>query len=424
MLEDGEEGFLADGALHEELEVGGDLVAVEEAVFVVAGDGDGGGFDADVLGGDGEHFGDGAFQVAGDDGHDGVAVDAIHALGFGGGVGDVLGGEGVDAEAGYLVFEGGEALELCVEGVACWLYVFRSTVRGEEDCGIYRQAEVGVGVGVEAAEDEDGGRANVDGVVVVAEALGVGDVELGDFEEGWGAEEVAFAVGVDGDEGDGGDAGGAGFVDVPGGGAGELDGNGEVGGGGVGAPEFVPAGFQDTDLVGDFFAVAAGGRDDGFADADLLQGRRPAVVRRAPAEDLVGGDGDEVGLAYQGSFFGEVAGLCFGREVDDCGAVAVEDGGDELAAGVFVEGGAVAGDVGAPGGPVGVAGEFDAFAEDDAGSLRGQPRQERRQGGVEDAAVVGGGVFAGLLGDDVAGAGAEFKGAAEADVDGVPGGLH
>ena len=43
---------------------------------------------------------------------------------------------------------------------------------------------------------------------------------------------------------------------------------------------------------------------------------------------------------------------------------------------------------------------------------------------MEDAAVVGGGVFAGLLGDDVAGAGAEFEGAAEADVDGVPGGLH
>ena len=103
LLEDGEEGFLADGALHEELEVGGYLVAVEEAVFVVAGDGDGGGFDADVLGGDGEHFGDGAFQVAGDDGHDGVAVDAIHAFGFGGRVGDVLGGEGVDAEAGDLV---------------------------------------------------------------------------------------------------------------------------------------------------------------------------------------------------------------------------------------------------------------------------------------------------------------------------------
>ena len=47
-----------------------EVAIFEEAVFVVAGDGDGGGFDADVLGGDGEHFGDGAFQVAGDDGHD------------------------------------------------------------------------------------------------------------------------------------------------------------------------------------------------------------------------------------------------------------------------------------------------------------------------------------------------------------------
>ena len=256
-----------------------------------------------------------------------------------------------------------------VEGVACGLYVFGAAVRGEQDGGVDGEAEVGVGVGVEAAEDEDGGRANVDGVVVVAEALGVGDVELGDFEEGWGAEEVAFAVGVDGDEGDVGDAGGAGFVDFPGGGAGELDADGEVGGGGVGAPEFVAAGLQDADLVGDFFAVAAGGGDDCFADADLLQGRGPAVVRGAPAEDLVGGDGDEVGLACQGPFFGEVAGVLVVDEVDNRAAVAVEDGGDELAAGVFVEGGAVAGDVGAPGGPVGVAVEFDALAEDDAGGL-------------------------------------------------------
>ena len=80
VLEDGDEGAVADRLLHEELEVGGDLVAVEEAVFVVAGDRDGGGFDAGVGGGEGEDFGDGAFEVAGNDGHDGVAVDAIHAL--------------------------------------------------------------------------------------------------------------------------------------------------------------------------------------------------------------------------------------------------------------------------------------------------------------------------------------------------------
>ena len=181
LLEDGEQGALGDGALHVELQVGGDLVAVEEAVFVVAGDGDGGRFDADVGGGEREDFGDGAFEVAGDDGHDGVAVDAIHALGFGGRVGDVLLGERVDAEAGDLVFEGGEALELGVEGVAGGFDVFGAAVRGEEQGAVDGEAERRFGVGVEAAEDEDGGGADVDGVVEVAEALGVGDVELGYF---------------------------------------------------------------------------------------------------------------------------------------------------------------------------------------------------------------------------------------------------
>ena len=158
-------------------------------------------------------------------------------------------------------------------------------------------------------------------------------------------------------------------MDVPGGGAGELDGGGEVGAGGGGAPEFVAAGFEDADLVGDFFAVAAGGEDDGFADADLGEVARPAVGGGAPAEDLFGGDWDEVGAASQGAFFGEVARGGGGWEVDERAGVAVEDGRDELAAGVFVEGGAVAGDVVDPVGPVRVALDVDAFAEDDAGGL-------------------------------------------------------
>ena len=104
--------------------------------------------------------------------------------------------EGVDAEAGDLVFEGGEALELGVEGVAGGFDVFGVAAEGEEDGVVDGEAgrsifEVGV---VEAEEGEDGGGADVDAVVVVAEALGVGDDEVGDFEEGWGAEEVAAAV--------------------------------------------------------------------------------------------------------------------------------------------------------------------------------------------------------------------------------------
>jgi hypothetical protein len=90
-------------------------------------------------------------------------------------------GEGVDAQPGDLVFQGGEALELGVEGVARWFDVFCAAVRRQEDCGVDGEAEGVVRVGVEAAEDEDGGGADVDAVVVVAEALGVGDVELGDF---------------------------------------------------------------------------------------------------------------------------------------------------------------------------------------------------------------------------------------------------
>ena len=133
LLEDREEGAQGDGLLHVELQVGRDLVAVEQAVFVVAGDRDGGGFDADVRGGDFEYFGYGAFQVARDDSHDGVAVDAIHALGFGGRVGDVLLGERVDAQAGDLVFEGREALELGVEGVARGFDVLGAAVRGKQD---------------------------------------------------------------------------------------------------------------------------------------------------------------------------------------------------------------------------------------------------------------------------------------------------
>jgi hypothetical protein len=177
-------------------------------------------------------------------------------------------------------------------------------------------------------------------------------------------------------------------------------------------------------LVGDFLAVAACGVYDGFADADLGEGARPAVVGGAPAEDLAGADGDEVWLASHCPLFGEVAGLGGGREVDDRAGVAVEDGRDELAAGVFVEGGAVAGDVSDPLGPVGVALDVDALAEDDAGGLRGEAGQKGGQGGVEDAAVVGAVVFSRFLRDEIPRAGAEFGRSTDAEFDGVPRGLH
>ena len=125
-----------------------------------------------------------------------------------------------------------------------------------------------------------------------------------------------------------------------------------------------------------------------------------------------------------GAFLGDGAGVRASGEVDEGAAVAVEDGDFEHAAGKGVEGGAVAGDVAAPGLPVGVAFELDAFAEDEAGGLAGEALEEGGEGGVEDAALVGGVVFAGFAGDETLGLVAEGSRSTEADVDGVPAGDH
>ena len=180
-----------------------------------------------------------------------------------------------------MVFEGFEALELGVEGVGGGLDVFAAAVRGEEDCGVDGDADGHVAVGVEAAHCEDWHGAGVEGVHVIAEALGVADVEVGDFEEGWGAEEVAEAVAVDGDEGDGVEGGVAGGEDLPG-----------AGGGEVAAPDLVAAGVEDADLFFDVFAELAFGEGDVLADADLAEGGLGAEVVGAPAEDLFGVDLD------------------------------------------------------------------------------------------------------------------------------------
>ena len=98
-MQDFKQRLLGDGVLHEELEHCGDLVAVDQAVFVVLLDDDLWGFDADVLGGDLQHVGQGVGEIGADERHDRIAVDPIHPLGFGSSVGGVLTGEGVDAEA-------------------------------------------------------------------------------------------------------------------------------------------------------------------------------------------------------------------------------------------------------------------------------------------------------------------------------------
>ena len=85
----------------------------------------------------------------------------------------------VDAEAGDLVLQSGEALELGVEGVAGGFDVLGAAVGRKEEGAVDGEAERAVGVGVKAPEHKNGGGADVDAVVVVAEALGVGDVELG-----------------------------------------------------------------------------------------------------------------------------------------------------------------------------------------------------------------------------------------------------
>ncbi|MFN9956858.1 MAG: hypothetical protein ACK55I_27470, partial [bacterium] len=68
--------------------------------------------------------------------------------------------------------------------------------------------------------------------------------------------------------------------------------------------------------------------------------------------------------------------------------------------------------------------QVDALAEDRARGLGRQALQEGGQRGVEDAAVVGFGVLAGFLGDVGGAVGAECGGAADAEVDGGPVGLH
>ena len=63
---------------------------------------------------------------------------------------------------------------------------------------------------------------------------------------------------------------------------------------------------------------------------------------------------------------------------------------------------------------------MDALAEDRARGLSGQALQEGGQRGVEDAAVVGVVVFAGLAGDDQLGVGPQCFRAADAEVDYLP----
>ena len=124
-------------------------------------------------------------------------------------------GEGVDAQAGNLLFERFQAFELGVEGVRCGGDVFGAAVNWEEDCGVDADAHWGVGIGVEAAHRQDRHGADVDAVHIVAPALGIADIQVGDFQQGWGAGEGGDAVAVNRDERDAVEVGGAGFVDAP-----------------------------------------------------------------------------------------------------------------------------------------------------------------------------------------------------------------
>ena len=155
LLQDAEQRFLADGVLHVKLQVRRDLVAVDQAVFVVLLDDHLGGLHACILAGDAQHFLQCTLEVASDQRHDGVAVDAVQTLGFGSSVGHVLLRQRVDAEAADLVLQCFEALELAFESIAGGLDIFAAAVRGQQHCGVDRYADGCVAVGVEAAHRQD-----------------------------------------------------------------------------------------------------------------------------------------------------------------------------------------------------------------------------------------------------------------------------
>ena len=157
-----------------------------------------------------------------------------------------------------------------VEGVGCGGDVLGAAVNREEDGGVDADAHGGVGIGVEAAHRQDRHRADVDAVHKVAPALGIADIQVGDFQQGWGAGEGGDAVAVDRDERDAIEVGDAGFVNAP---AGTI----------VFAPQLIPTFLQNAHLLHFLFSEAAHAFEGDFVDADLREGALGVVVFCAPA---------------------------------------------------------------------------------------------------------------------------------------------
>jgi len=117
----------------------------------------------------------------------------------------------------------------------------------------------------------------------------------------------------------------------------------------------------------------------------------------APAPDLGGVDVDEVGATSQGDFVAEGEDAWVGGEVAEDGRVAVGEGGDEGAAGVFVNGGAQAVDVFAEVAPVAVAVDRDGASQNESSCVLDETEGEGGEDAAVDPGVVGVVVFAGFF---------------------------
>ena len=192
----------------------------------------------------------------------------------------------------------------------------------------------------------------------------------------------------------------------------------------AGSPDFPAAGFEDADLLDRFLAEGAAGLHHRLEVPHLLDLPLDAVAGGAPTQHLLRVHWHQVrhALLLGAALLQQVGGAVVRGVVDDDAGVAEQQAVDQHVAGEHVQRGAVAGDVLHPLVPelLVAALQVDALAEDCARGLGRQALQEGGQRGVEDAAVVGVVVFAGLAGDDQLGVGTQRFRAADAEVDYLP----
>ena len=192
----------------------------------------------------------------------------------------------------------------------------------------------------------------------------------------------------------------------------------------AGAPDLPGAGRQNTNLFNRFLAEGAAGLHHRLEVADLLYLPLDTVAGGAPTQHLLRVHWHQVrhALLLGAALLQQVGGGVVRGVVDDDAGVAEQQAVDQHVAGEHVQRGAVARDVLHPLVPelLVAALQVDALAEDRARGLGRQALQEGRQRGVEDAAVIGVVVFAGLAGDDLLSVGPQCFRAADAEVDYLP----